>query len=100
MATDESGRRIDDFPPAIEPQQESLTVYTDGFRAYEPLGADDSFDREYTVYGEGEYADEDVHVNTCESHILASQKRNTHYISECCSFGSTSAANPATKQLS
>ena len=49
-------------------QQESLTVYTDGFRAYEPLGEDDAFTREYVVHGDGEYVDGDVHVNTCESH--------------------------------
>jgi transposase-like protein len=49
-------------------QQESLTVCTDGFRAYDPLEDDDSFDRQYVVHSEGEYADEDVHVNTCESH--------------------------------
>ena len=49
-------------------QQESLTVYTDGFRAYEPLEEDDAFAREYVVHGDGEYADGDVHVNTCESH--------------------------------
>ena len=48
--------------------QESLTVYTDGFRAYEPLDDDDTFDREYIVHSDGEYADEDVHINTCESH--------------------------------
>ena len=41
-------------------QQESLTVYTDAFRAYEPLEEGDEFDREY--------ADNEVHVNTCESH--------------------------------
>ena len=49
-------------------QQESLTVYTDGFRAYEPLKEDDAFTREYVVHGDGEYVDGDVHVNTCESH--------------------------------
>ena len=49
-------------------QQESLTVYTDGFRAYEPLEEDDESDREYVVHGDGEYADEEIHVNTCESH--------------------------------
>ncbi len=54
-------------------QQESLTVYTDGFRAYEPLKDDDALDREYVVHGDGEYADDEVHVNTCESH--ASQVR-------------------------
>jgi transposase-like protein len=48
--------------------QESLTVYTDGFRAYEPLEDDEAFEREYVVHGDGEYADGDVHVNTCESH--------------------------------
>jgi transposase-like protein len=49
-------------------EQESLTVYTDGFRAYEPLEDDERFDRKYVVHGDGEYADGDVHVNTCESH--------------------------------
>jgi transposase-like protein len=49
-------------------QQESVTVYTDGFRAYDPLDEDDAFDREYVVHGNGEYADGEVHVNTCESH--------------------------------
>ncbi len=48
--------------------EEALTVYTDGFRAYEPLEDDDAFDREYVVHSDGEYAAEDVHVNTCESH--------------------------------
>ncbi|WP_394341362.1 IS1595 family transposase [Natrarchaeobius oligotrophus] len=41
-------------------EKEPLTVYTNRFRAYDPLAEDDAFDREY--------ADEDVHVNTCESH--------------------------------
>ena len=49
-------------------EEESMAVYTDGFRAYEPLDEDDAFDREYVVHGDGEYADGDVHVNTCESH--------------------------------
>ncbi|WP_306060504.1 IS1595 family transposase [Natronococcus wangiae] len=48
--------------------EEPLTVYTDGFRAYDPLEEDDAFAREYVVHGDGEYADGDVHVNTCESH--------------------------------
>jgi transposase-like protein len=48
--------------------EESLTVYTDGFRAYEPLDEDDAFHREYVVHEDGEYVDGDVHVNTCESH--------------------------------
>ncbi len=49
-------------------KEESLTVYTDGFRAYEPLDEDDAFGRDYVAHGDGEYADGDVHVNTCESH--------------------------------
>jgi transposase-like protein len=31
-------------------EQESLTVYTDRFRAYEPLDDDDTFDRQYVVH--------------------------------------------------
>lgn len=49
-------------------QQESLTVYTDGFRAYEPLEKDDTFEREYVVHSDDEYADGEVHVSTCDSH--------------------------------
>ena len=30
-------------------EQELLTVYTDGFRAYDPLNNDDTFDRKYVV---------------------------------------------------
>jgi len=63
-AADESTIRL----PLANCQQESLTVYTDSFRAYEPLEADDVFDREYVVYGDSEYADGKIHVNTCESH--------------------------------
>mgnify|MGYP000398038838 CR=1 FL=1 len=48
--------------------QESVTVYTDGFRAYELLDEADRFTREYLVHGEGEYVDGDVQVNTHESH--------------------------------
>jgi transposase-like protein len=63
-AADESTVRL----LLAERQQESLTVYTDGFRAYDPLEDDDAVTREYVVHGEGEYVDGDVHVNTCESH--------------------------------
>ena len=48
--------------------QELLTVYTDGFRAYNPLEENNAFDREYIVHGDGEYADGDRHTSTCESH--------------------------------
>jgi len=49
-------------------EEESLTVYTDGFRAYDPLEGDESYQREAVIHGEGEYVDGDAHVNTCESH--------------------------------
>ncbi|WEL25780.1 IS1595 family transposase [Haloferax volcanii] len=55
-------------------EEESLTVYTDGFRAYDPLEDDDEFHREYVVHGDGEYADGDVHVNTCESHASLARR--------------------------
>lgn len=45
-------------------QEESLTAYTDGFRTYESLEEDEAYDREYVVHGGGEYADDEVHVNT------------------------------------
>jgi transposase len=55
-------------------KQESVTVYTDGFRSYEPLEEDDSFDWQYVVHAEGEYVDEEVHVNTCESHASLARR--------------------------
>ncbi len=55
-------------------QQEPLTVYTDGFCAYDPLGQDEKFDREYVVHGDGEYADDTVHVNSCESHASLARR--------------------------
>jgi transposase-like protein len=51
-----------------------LTVYTDGFRVYEPLEDDAAFKREYVIHGEGEYADGEVHVNTCESHASLARR--------------------------
>jgi len=51
-----------------------LTVYTDGFRAYEPLDEDAEVTREYVVHGDGEYVDGDVHVNTCESHASLARR--------------------------
>ncbi|ELZ76294.1 ISH4-type transposase [Haloferax gibbonsii ATCC 33959] len=55
-------------------EEETLTVYTDGFRAYDPLEDDDEFTRKYVVHGDGEYADGDVHVNTCESHASLARR--------------------------
>jgi len=49
----------------------SLSIYTDGFQAYAPLESDDAFNREYLVHNDREYADDEVHVNTCESPRIA-----------------------------
>ena len=54
--------------------EESLTVYTDGFRAYDPLEDDEEFNREYVVHGDGEYADGEIHINTCESHASLARR--------------------------
>ncbi|WP_435197723.1 IS1595 family transposase [Natronomonas sp. EA1] len=55
-------------------EKESLTVYTDGFRAYDPLDDDESFRRESVIHGDGEYVDGDAHVNTCESHASLARR--------------------------
>jgi len=57
-------------------KKESLTVYTDGFRAYDPLDDAETFQRESVIHGDGEYVDGDAHVNTCESRIETSQRTN------------------------
>ena len=49
-------------------EEEPLTVYTDGFRAYDPLEEDENYERNAVIHREGEYVDGDAHVNTCESH--------------------------------
>ena len=49
-------------------EKEPLTVYTDGFRAYDPLDDDERFHRESVTHVNNEYVDGDAHVNTCESH--------------------------------
>jgi len=41
--------------------------------AYDPLEEDESFNREYVVHADGEYADDTTHVNTYESHRHASE---------------------------
>ena len=55
-------------------QQEPLAVYTDEFRAYDPLDEDKQFNREYVVHGDSEYADDTVHVNMCESHTSLARR--------------------------
>jgi transposase-like protein len=55
-------------------EQESQTVYTDGFRAYDSLEDGEEFDHEYVVHGDREYVDGDVHVNTCESHASLARR--------------------------
>jgi len=59
--------------------QELLTVYMDGFRAYDPLKDADSFIDEYLVHSDDKNADDNVHVNSCESHAsLARQWLSSH----------------------
>ncbi len=55
-------------------EEESFTVYTDGFRAYDPLEDDENFHREAVIHGDGEYVDGDAHVNTCESHASLARR--------------------------
>ena len=69
-ATDESMIRL----LLADRKEESLTVYTDSFRAYDLFEEDDEFDREYIVHGDDEYADGEVHVNTCESHASLTRR--------------------------
>lgn len=49
-------------------EEEPLTVFTDGFRAYDPLEEHDGFVRESVVHPDGENADGEVQVNSYESH--------------------------------
>jgi transposase len=84
-------------------QQESLTVYIDGFRAYDPLEEDDTFDREYVVHG-----DEDIHVNAAKAkrrgrgggsrRIRASPRTDSHRIYEPSSSVMKSSENPKKKR--
>jgi hypothetical protein len=64
---------------------------------------DDAFEHKYVAHGESEYADEEVRVNTCESHasrgggsrrIKAAPKTSSRSISEDSNFGNVSAATP------
>jgi transposase-like protein len=55
-------------------EKESLTVYADGFRAYDPLDDDENFHRESVIHSDGEYVDGDAHVNTCESHASLARR--------------------------
>jgi transposase-like protein len=55
-------------------EEESLTIYTDGFRAYEPLEEDENFQRESVIHSGSEYVDEDAHVNTCECHASLARR--------------------------
>ena len=51
--------------------EESLTVYTDGFRAYDPIEERRCIHPKYVVHGDGEYADGDIHVNSCKEPRVA-----------------------------
>lgn len=88
-------------------EEESLTVYTDGFRAHQPLEDHETYHREAVIHGDGEYADGDVHVNTFEGHgSLARrwllprggvQKTSSLRISECSGSADRFSGNPVTK---
>jgi transposase-like protein len=51
-----------------EHNQKLLTVYTDGFHAYDPLEDDEAFSRKYVVHADGEYADGEVLVTGYKNH--------------------------------
>ena len=72
-------------------EEESLTVYTDGFRAYDPLEDDENYQREAVIHGEGEYVDGDTHVNTCESHASLVRR----WLSQVLTWISSSAYSPS-----
>ena len=53
-------------------EKESPTVYTNGFRAYNPLNDDENFHRESVVHDDCKYVNGDAHVNTGKSNRRAS----------------------------
>jgi transposase-like protein len=55
-------------------EKESLTVYTDGFQAYDPFNDNENFHRESVVHDDGEYIDGVAHVNKCESQALLARR--------------------------
>jgi len=55
-------------------QEESITVYTHGFRAFDHLDDAEDIPREAVVHGDGEYVDGDAHVDTCESHASLARR--------------------------
>ena len=55
-------------------EKESLTIYTDGFRAYDSLDDDENFCRESVIHGDGEYVNGDAHMNTRESHASLARR--------------------------
>jgi len=86
----------------INRQQESLTIYTDGFRAYDPLEDDENYQRKAVIHGDGEYVDGDAQVNTCATRrwcdggsrrTEASQKISSRHISELSNFAAESYVN-------
>ncbi len=102
-STDESMIRL----LLVNREKEPLTVYTDGFLAYDPLNEDNAFDHGYVVHGDGQYADEDVHVNTARTtdrccdrgsrHIETSRRINLHSISDPFIFDKNCCGNRGKK---
>ena len=58
---------------------ERFSGISEGLRSHEPLEDDDVFVREYVVHADGEYVDDEVHVNTCESHALPVRRKLSTY---------------------
>lgn len=53
--------------------KESLTVYSDEFRACDLLEDDENYEQKGIIHGEGD-VDGDAHVNTCEGHASLSRR--------------------------
>ncbi len=77
-------------------EDESLTVFTDGFRAYDPLEKDETYQREAVIHGEGGYVDGATR-RCCDGGsrpIEASRRTNSPRISDSSNFAEKSYANP------
>lgn len=58
----------------IDRQQESMTVYTDGYLFYNPLERYNAFTRKCVVHSDGECADGQNHITTAESHASLARR--------------------------
>lgn len=58
----------------LDNHEESLPIYTDGCRTYDPLEDTEKYQHIAIIHGDGEYVDGDAHVNTCESHASLARR--------------------------